>query len=242
MSQLAPMPQDRDQSATRSLLKQPNFFLAALAEAIQDEIAFYTKDMDGKITYLSKSAEHVLNHSPERLINRHFSEALTDSPCNEHIRSRECADQKDNSAKGRICEIYDQDGNRVQLKYWQAQIVHQGVPIGLSGVVRRLHEGTADSNDLSPTQERSLMDRVASLSSVERQVIELVVDGNMNKKMATMLEVAVRTIESRRSRGMVKLKARSLSELVQIWVHVRRIEAKMRVTQFSSLEAHKTPN
>jgi PAS domain S-box-containing protein len=232
--QLDPTPQNREQSAARALLKQPNFFLAALAESIQDEIAFYTRDMDGRITYLSKSAEQVLNHNPERLLNRHFSEALTDSPCNEHIRSREWMETNDFSSKGRICEIYDRDGNRVQLKYWQAHIIHEGVPIGLSGIIRRMQDRVIDSDDMTPAEERSLIECVSLLTNVERQVIELVVDGNMNKKMAGILDVAVRTIESRRSRAMIKLRARSLSELVQIWVHVRRIEAKQRAARLSS--------
>ncbi len=48
--------------------------------------------------------------------------------------------------------------------------------------------------------------------------------------MAMILDVAVRTIESRRSRAMIKLQARSLSELVRNWIRVRQIEARMRVS------------
>ena len=70
------------------------------------------------------------------------------------------------------------------------------------------------------------MDRVNSLTPVEFQVIDMVVDGNMNKTMALTLGVAVRTIESRRARAMAKLETKTLSELVQSWVHVRRIKAR----------------
>ena len=72
------------------------------------------------------------------------------------------------------------------------------------------------------------MFRVVGLTEVERQVIDMVVDGNMNKEIAVLLEVAVRTVESRRSRAMMKLQSRTVSELVQKWVQVRHIEASRK--------------
>ena len=208
------------------VLRQPNFFLPVIAEAIQDDLAFYAQDIDGKFTYLSKSAEKVLNQDLDKWINRPFSDALTDSPCNDPIRSEDWKTLEKSPAACRMCEIFDRDGNRVQLKFWHALIYHQGVKIGFSGIVKRLPGKANQSADLSLSEEGQLMAKVASLSNVERQVVEMVVNGQMNKQMATLLDVAVRTIESRRSRAMIKLEAKSLSELVQTWVHVRRVESR----------------
>jgi len=207
------------------VLDQPNQFLPILVDAIQDELAFYSLDMDGRFVFLSNSAEAVLNHSPQQWQNHTFVDALTDNPCNDPIRTCEWNSVEGNSSTGRICEIYDRDGNRLKLKYWRVHIVRDGVPIGLSGIIRRLQDKANSSQELDPIAENELMSRVATLTPVEFQVIDMVVDGNMNKKMASILGVAVRTIESRRARSMTKLQTKTLSELVQAWVHVRRIKA-----------------
>jgi FixJ family two-component response regulator len=81
--------------------------------------------------------------------------------------------------------------------------------------------------------DRELMQRVASLTCVERQVAELVVDGHMNKRMANLLDVAVRTIETRRARVMSKMRAKSLPQLVQMWLRVRQIESEARSSRDS---------
>ncbi len=208
------------------VLDQPNQFLPILVDAIQDELAFYSIDMDGRFVFLSNSAEAVLNHSPNQWQNRTFIDALTDNPCNDPVRTCEWNSMEGSNSTGRICEIYDRDGNRLKLKYWRVHIIRDGVPIGLSGIIRRLHDKANGSQELDPVAERDLMEKVESLTPVEFQVIDMVVDGNMNKKMAATLGVAVRTIESRRARAMAKLQAKTLSELVQAWVHVRRIKAR----------------
>lgn len=176
----------------------------------QDELAFYTHDMNGRFMYLSKSAERVLNHNPARWLERPFWDALTDNPCNDHIRSCEWKSQSEPSVAGRICEIFDRDGQRVRLKYRSVHVLHEGVPIGLTGIVRRLQDCSHGATELSEVDEKELMAKVATLSDVEERVIELVIDGTMNKR-AVILDVAIRTIESRRARAMAKLKTRTLS-------------------------------
>lgn len=89
-------------------------------------------------------------------------------------------------------------------------MLHEGVPIGLTGIVRRLQDCSHGATELSEVDEKELMAKVATLSDVEERVIELVIDGTMNKR-AVILDVAIRTIESRRARAMAKLKTRTLS-------------------------------
>ena len=73
-------------------------------------------------------------------------------------------------------------------------------------------------------EDIELIMRAQTLTNVEKEVVEMVIDGMMNKEMAVRLKVAVRTIESRRSRAMAKLRTKSISELVQAWMKVRSIE------------------
>lgn len=55
----------------------------------------------------------------------------------------------------------------------------------------------------------------ASLTDREREVLKYVVDGMSNKDLAERLGVSNRTVEVHRSRGMKKMKAESLPDLVR---------------------------
>jgi FixJ family two-component response regulator len=58
--------------------------------------------------------------------------------------------------------------------------------------------------------------RIASLTVRERQIMQLVLDGNPNKQMAYVLGLSQRTVESHRATIMRKLEVRSLSELIHL--------------------------
>ena len=63
---------------------------------------------------------------------------------------------------------------------------------------------------------RELVERYASLSTREQEVLRLVVLGRLNKQIAGDLGMAERTVKAHRANAMAKLKARSLAELVTI--------------------------
>ena len=58
--------------------------------------------------------------------------------------------------------------------------------------------------------------RLSTLSTRERQVYDLVVAGNTNKSVARHLGITQKTVEVHRSKMMAKLKAHSLSDLINI--------------------------
>ncbi len=213
---------------TNSALVNPSVFMPALTEAIRDELAFYSHDLNGKIMFLSKSAEQVFNQDPKLWLNRMFSDLLTDAPFNTHIRSSGSNESPESTSAGRVCEIFDRGGSRLRLKYWRVHVIQDGVVVGIAGIVRRLHYTVPDAESNCTEKEKEIMCRVGGLTDVEKTVIDMVVDGNMNKEIAAVLKVAVRTVESRRSRAMAKLQSKTLSELVQTWVQVRRIEASRK--------------
>jgi len=60
------------------------------------------------------------------------------------------------------------------------------------------------------------LERLASLTPREREVLDCLVIGKMNKITAHELGMSIRTVETHRARIMQKMQARSLSELVRL--------------------------
>ena len=58
--------------------------------------------------------------------------------------------------------------------------------------------------------------RIALLSSGERDVLDLILQGKPNREIAAELGLSIRTIEDRRTRLMKKMQANSVVELVQL--------------------------
>jgi FixJ family two-component response regulator len=69
---------------------------------------------------------------------------------------------------------------------------------------------------------RMLRDRYESLSQRERQVMELVVSGLLNKQVGGELGISEITVKAHRGKVMHKMKADSLAELVKMAARIRR--------------------
>lgn len=63
---------------------------------------------------------------------------------------------------------------------------------------------------------RELLNRFSSLTSREREVMDLVVTGQLNKQIAGELDLSEMTVKVHRAHVMQKMNARSLPELVRI--------------------------
>ena len=57
--------------------------------------------------------------------------------------------------------------------------------------------------------------RLATLSPREREVMDLVVAGKLNKTIADQLGISVKTVEAHRAKVMEKMHAKSLADLIQ---------------------------
>lgn len=76
--------------------------------------------------------------------------------------------------------------------------------------------GIVDAAMASKAQvDPDVLDRVASLTAREREVMEIVVRGASNKEIARELGISPRTAEVHRARVMQKMEAGSLSHLVR---------------------------
>jgi len=64
-------------------------------------------------------------------------------------------------------------------------------------------------------RKRVVSERLAQLTQREREVLELVVAGKLNREIAEALDISVKTVEAHRARLMEKLEVGSVAELVQ---------------------------
>jgi two-component system, LuxR family, response regulator FixJ len=75
-------------------------------------------------------------------------------------------------------------------------------------------------------RKRGVAERLAQLTRPEREVLELVLAGHPNKKIASLLDISQRAVEDRRARVMKKVDVDSLPELVRF-----AIEAGLKVEE-----------
>lgn len=72
------------------------------------------------------------------------------------------------------------------------------------------------SADISRAENVTLNNLISRLTARERQVMDMVVDGDTNKAIAGKLEISERTVENHRASVMKKMEARSLADLVKM--------------------------
>ena len=65
-------------------------------------------------------------------------------------------------------------------------------------------------------RREEIEEAIATLTTRERQVMEVLVDGNSNKAIAYLLGASPRTIENHRAKVMAKMRADSLPDLVRM--------------------------
>jgi FixJ family two-component response regulator len=81
----------------------------------------------------------------------------------------------------------------------------------IEAAVARSRADLAEDADL-----QILRGRLESLSPREREVMELVVRGRLNKQVGAVLDISEITVKAHRGRMMKKMRARSLADLVNI--------------------------
>jgi len=81
--------------------------------------------------------------------------------------------------------------------------------------------GHAPETDDAAAARREAEARIGELTSRQRQVLDRMVEGQLNKNIAADLNISQRTVEHHRSAVMTKLGARSLAEIVRIVMRTR---------------------
>lgn len=88
------------------------------------------------------------------------------------------------------------------------QAVFQGMPFLSPSISGGVIEGYLNKTDEAP-QENSY----ASLTKREREVLQLIAEGNKTRSIAELLNVSIKTIESHRANIMHKLERKTVAEL-----------------------------
>ena len=73
-----------------------------------------------------------------------------------------------------------------------------------------------ETNRSRKARREQAEEKVSLLSSGEREVFNMIVDGKFNKEIAAILGLSVRTVEDRRARLMKKMDIHSIAELVHL--------------------------
>jgi len=84
----------------------------------------------------------------------------------------------------------------------------------LVSLVQKCFERDA-SRRAERARRRAMGARLAQLTQREREVLELVVNGKLNREIAEALDISVKTVEAHRARLMEKVGCDSVAELVQ---------------------------
>jgi FixJ family two-component response regulator len=104
-------------------------------------------------------------------------------------------------------------------------------PVDEATLLRAIEEAVEVDRGRRFEQQRSgeLLERYASLTAREREVMAHVVKGRLNKQIAADLGTVEKTIKVHRSRAMTKMGAASLAELVRLALAVEREMARSAV-------------
>ncbi|MFT7595941.1 MAG: two-component system response regulator FixJ [Paracoccaceae bacterium] len=91
-------------------------------------------------------------------------------------------------------------------------------PFDADGIAASVNMAMARSaeNIQEATQVADINQRLARLTTRERQVLDELVVGNLNKVIAYNLDISPRTVEIHRARTMEKMQARNLAHLVRL--------------------------
>ncbi|GEM_PF-2353148 len=98
-------------------------------------------------------------------------------------------------------------------------------PVVRNGLLLMAHDVTSMMEQLAaitapatiqPHTENARIAHLENLTPREREVLHLVVDGKLNKTIADILGISIKTVELHRSRVMHKLGARNVAELVKL--------------------------
>jgi two-component system response regulator TtrR len=90
-------------------------------------------------------------------------------------------------------------------------------PFNNEDLLSRIRRALELGAEVSARDERNhaIARRLAQLTQREREVMQLVVAGKLNKQIADELDISMKTVEAHRARVMEKMGVRTLAELVK---------------------------
>ena len=104
-------------------------------------------------------------------------------------------------------------------------------------IIKAVHAAIAGNTYLSPSISRRVIEDYVSLkkkspqellysklSNREREVFQMIAEGQSSKEISEILFVSISTVKTHRSNIMQKLKMKNISQLVQFAIHLGIVE------------------
>lgn len=209
-----------------SVLSHPEMLVPGFFHCPSQDLVLYTHDTERRVTFISPSAAKVFEVDLDQWRRKNYELLLTNHAWNaEYVHAAAAAVPTDDIQTLR-CEILSERGRRIQLEVRRQGILREGAWIGVIGLTRRIPSEEYSCQLLRQLFKKSedpcqLIARWETLTASEKDVVQLVVDGAMNKMIARRLNIAERTVEARRSKIMKKLDLQSVPDLVRFHLLVQ---------------------
>ena len=92
-------------------------------------------------------------------------------------------------------------------------------PINHQYLLDVVQKSIIQSTDL--ISDDDINERINRLSARERQVVDLILEGRLNKQIAYDLSISISTVEAHRANVMRKMKAKNLAQLIKIYLQAQ---------------------
>lgn len=92
-------------------------------------------------------------------------------------------------------------------------------------LLEQIQKALAYNKKTAPAQQQYFLlnKRFDSLTKREQEVLALIIEGKLNKEIAYLLKISIKTVELHRSHVMEKMHANTLSELVKYYLILKGI-------------------
>ena len=210
------------QERVEHLLTRHGFALPLLTSGDSAEFVFFTYDINHRMRFLSESFWSICRIKPEKWIYSSFESRMSSHRWNQSFFARV---ENGKYPQGPLrCELMDDLSVPVKLQVWRSDLHLDGKFVGEVGIGKKYLEIQAEPSRPLEMDLTEIRQRIDTLSKGEKEVVDLVIAGHLNKMIAKKLDIAMRTVESRRARAMTKMGVSRLADLVRIWLAVQ--EAK----------------
>lgn len=171
---------------------------------------FYVTDRSGKLLRWNRTLEELLGYHAADIANMHREELFVPEDVSRMEQGVEEAFVKGRSSAD--LTLMTKAGERIPMLVTCKRVDSSGQDIiGVAiGASAHQPDGTRSA------RRAMARTRISNLSEKERKVLRLVLAGELNKVIATKMEVTVRTVEKWRSRILAKTGARNATHLATI--------------------------
>jgi len=97
-------------------------------------------------------------------------------------------------------------------------------PINTQHLLKIIQECLQTQVRMNGKKNNEIINRIALLSIREKQILELIVKGKLNKEIAYELHISLSTVEAHRARIMHKLQVKNLVQLIKLYLQGTQAE------------------